>query len=223
MNYISYIRVSTKKQGKSGLGLEAQKAIIENFCKDWTLKKEFKEVESGKDIFNRPVLKDAIKYAKKNKCVLVVAKLDRLSRDVEHIFKLKKQLGELLKSCDLPNTDSLTLSIFAGLAQREREIISIRTKVALAQKKKQGVKLGTVENLTQKGRNKGVKSIIKKAQLNENNKRSMELIRLYKSNGMTLQEIADNLNNAGFKTSTGKQFHKTTVSRLYKRYLKNNS
>lgn len=219
MKYVSYLRVSTKAQGRSGLGLEAQKEVIKHFTTDGTIIAQYVEVESGKDIDNRIELKKAIAKAKKENAFLIVAKLDRLSRDVEHIFKIKKQLGDLFKSCDLPNTDSLTLSIFAGLAQREREIIGIRTKVALAQKKKQGVKLGKIENLTSKGRAKGVKAIKRKALNNENNKRSMELISLYKSQGLTLEKIANKLNDNGFKTSTGKQFHKTTVSRLHKRFL----
>lgn len=219
MKYVAYLRVSTKKQGRSGLGLEAQKEVIKHFTSDGTVISEFIEVESGKDIDNRIELKKAIAKAKKEKAFLIVAKLDRLSRDVEHIFKIKKQLGDLFKSCDLPNTDSLTLSIFAGLAQREREIIGIRTKVALAQKKKQGVKLGKIENLTSKGRAKGVKAIKAKALKNENNQRSMELIQLYKSQGLTLEQIANKLNDNGFKTARNKSFHKTTVSRLYKRFL----
>lgn len=219
MKYVAYLRVSTKKQGRSGLGLEAQKEVIKHFTKDGSIIGEFIEVESGKDIDNRSELKKAIAKAKKESAFLIVAKLDRLSRDVEHIFKIKKQLGDLFKSCDLPNTDSLTLSIFAGLAQREREIISIRTKVALAQKKKQGVKLGKVENLTSKGRKKGVKALKTKALKNENNKRAMELISLYKNQGLTLEQIANNLNANGFKTARNKAFHKTTVSRLHNRYL----
>ncbi|MFK7983226.1 MAG: recombinase family protein, partial [Saprospiraceae bacterium] len=136
-NYIAYYRVSTEKQKKSGLGLESQKAIIQHFSEidKATIVKEFTETESGKAIDNRPQLQQAINYCLKNGYTLIVAKLDRLSRDVEHIFQIKKKLGKLFISCDLPNTDSLTLSIFAGIAQRERELISIRTKLALKAKK----------------------------------------------------------------------------------------
>lgn len=158
--YIPYLRVSTETQKRSGLGLEAQRAIIEHYAKvdGAELGKEFVETESGKDIDNRPILKEAIEYCLENSFVLVVAKLDRLSRDVEHIFSIHKRLDGLFKSCDLPTTDSLTLSIFAGLAQREREIISIRTKQALKAKKEKGIKLGKPENFNNNGRDR--KSVV---------------------------------------------------------------
>ncbi|RRB06840.1 recombinase family protein [Larkinella rosea] len=110
------------------------------------INKVFIETESGKDIEDRPILREAIQYAQAKKYTLTVAKLDRLSRDVEHFFRMQKQLGSLFKSCDLPTTDALTLSIYAGIAQRERELISIRTKQALQTKKKQGEKLGKLSN-----------------------------------------------------------------------------
>ena len=114
-------------------------------------------------------LQSAIEYAQTHKMVLVVTKLDRLSRDVEHIFKTQKQLGTYFKSCDLPNTDALTPSIYAGIAQRKRELISIRTRHALQAKKKQGAKLGNLSNLTQKGREAASVSLSQKAKTNQNN------------------------------------------------------
>jgi DNA invertase Pin-like site-specific DNA recombinase len=215
-SYVPYLRVSTKGQERSGLGLEAQRAVIEHFAKLDNAKiiKEFVEAESGKDIENRPTLKEAIQFCQKNNFVLVVAKLDRLSRNVEHIFKIQNKLGDLFKSCDLPSTDSLTLSIFAGLAQREREIISIRTKLALKAKKDRGEKLGKPENLTTEGRRLGVEKIKEKAGQNPNNRRAKSLILKCKNEGMTLEKIAEELNQNGFTTARGKAFHKTTVSRL---------
>ena len=218
--YVAYYRVSTKKQKKSGLGLDAQKAIVEHYTATdgADLVKEYTEAESGKSIENREILKSAIEYCLKHDYVLVVAKLDRLSRDVEHIFTIKKKLGDNFKSFDLPNTDSLTLSIFAGLAQRERELISIRTKAALKQKKKQGIKLGNPQHLTDRAREAGVIRVKKKARQNINNKRAMSMVVKCKSEGMSLKAIADELNSNGFLTSQGKQFYKTTVQRLYQRY-----
>lgn len=219
MNYVSYIRVSTKGQERSGLSFDAQKAIIEHYAEieKAEIVKEFIETESGKTIENRPILKEAIQYAQDYKCVLVVAKLDRLSRDVEHIFKIQKQLGSFFKSCDLPTTDALTLSIHAGIAQRERELISIRTRQALEAKKRKGEKLGTINNLTIAGRKAG--GIINKinATNNKNNKRAKAIILEYKAKGMSLKSIIDSLNNNGFYTATGKKFHKTTVSRIFKK------
>lgn len=219
--YIAYLRVSTKKQERSGLGLEAQRAIIEHYTKieEATVVHEFIESESGKTIENRPKLKEAIQLCKTYNYILVVAKLDRLSRDVEHIFSIKRELGDNLKSCDLPSTDSMTLSIFAGIAQRERELISIRTKAALKVKKQQGVKLGTPANLTNAARAKGTAAIKRKAAANNNNRLATALIEKCKREEMTLQAIADELNHHGFKTARGKQFHKVSVSRLVRQIM----
>ncbi|WP_337045213.1 recombinase family protein [Emticicia sp. 17c] len=217
--YLAYIRVSTKGQERSGLGLEAQKAIINYYAdiENAIVIDTFIETESGKEIENRPKLNEAINYCLKHNTILVVAKLDRLSRDVEHIFNIHKRLGDKFKSCDLPVTDALTLSVFAGLAQREREIISIRTKLALEAKKKQGVKLGKPENLTAEARRKGVEAIKAKAKRNSYNRVATALIEKCKRENKTLQEIADELNQNGFKTSQGKLFNPISVSRLYKR------
>ncbi|RAJ89911.1 DNA invertase Pin-like site-specific DNA recombinase [Larkinella arboricola] len=218
MKYVSYIRVSTKGQERSGLSFDAQKAIIEHYAQidKAEIAAEFIETESGKDIENRPILKEAIQYAQANKCVLVVAKLDRLSRDVEHIFKIQKQLGSLFKSCDLPTTDALTLSIYAGIAQRERELISIRTRQALQAKKRQGAKLGKLSNLTYEGRSAGGAARSSKAKVNQNNQRAKALIRVCREKGMSLAQIAEHLNINGFTTSTGKPFHKVGIGRQVK-------
>lgn len=216
MNYISYIRVSTKGQERSGLSFEAQKAIIEHYAQidKVEIVREFIETESGKDIENRPILKEAIQYALKHRYILVVAKLDRLSRDVEHIFKIHKEMGSLLKSCDLPTTDALTLSIYAGIAQRERELISIRTRQALQAKIRGGAKLGKMSNLTDKGRRAGTLARSYKAQSNQNNQRAKAFVHICRQKGMSLAEIAEQLNSNGFSTATGKKFKKMTVSRI---------
>jgi len=217
--YVSYLRVSTQEQKKSGLGMEAQRAIIAHFAgaDQAEVIQEFVETESGKDIENRPVLQEAIRFCQENGYTLIVAKLDRLSRDVEHIFKIQKQLGEQFKSCDLPSTDSLTLSIFAGLAQREREIISIRTKQALKAKKAQGVILGRPENFSDQGRRAGTLSRSEKAKENPYNKRALVLIGHCRAKGLSFAKIADELNGNGFVTVTGKAYHKTTVKILFDR------
>jgi len=216
MNYVSYIRVSTKGQQRSGLSFDAQKAIIDHYAQidKAEIAAEFIETESGKDVENRPILREAIQYAQAHKCILVVAKLDRLSRDVEHIFRIQKRLGALFKSCDLPTTDALTLSIYAGIAQRERELISIRTCQALQAKKKQGAVLGKLANLTNAGRSAGGVARSDKAKANQNNQRATALIRVCREKGMSLAKIAEHLNKNGFHTSTGQKFHKSTVSRV---------
>lgn len=211
--YVCYYRVSTKGQEKSGLGLQAQKGIIEHYAiiDKAEIVKEYTETQSGKYIENRPILKEAINYCKKNGCMLVVAKLDRLSRNVKDVFTIQEQLGEQFKSCDLPSTDTLTLSIFAGIAQRERELISIRTKLALRAKKDRGEKLGIIKNLTSEGRALGTNRAKENARNHPSNKIARELISKYRAEGYSFQEIANKLNENGLKTVTGKEYKKGTI------------
>ena len=140
--YVMYIRVSTQKQGRSGLGLESQMKICNDFisanggeCVDI-----FKDVESGTHR-DRKGLLAAVEYCKKNGCALVLAKLDRLARDVEFCFKVVNT-GIEIHFCDMPSVNTLLLGVFATVAQYERELTSDRTKKALAVKKEQGCKLG---------------------------------------------------------------------------------
>ena len=140
--YVVYIRVSTRKQGDSGLGLEAQRKICNEYIKaeGGTMVAEFKDVESGTHR-DRKGLADAIAYCKRNACTLVIAKLDRLARDVEFCFKVVN-MGIDIHFCDMPILNSLLLGVFASVAQYERELTSERTKKALAAKKMRGEKTG---------------------------------------------------------------------------------
>ena len=219
MEYVVYYRVSTKKQGKSGLGLAAQKIQVTNFLKDDdSILSEFTDIDSGKND-NRVELQKAIDHAKKNNAKLLIAKLDRLSRNVSFIFHLRDSKVDFV-CCDLPDANTLTIGIFATMAQHEREIISKRTKAALQVRKARGYKLGTPKNLTNEGRSKAWQTTRDKATNNANNRRAaMMICELYGT--MSLQAIADKMNDGGFKTSTGKAFHKTSVSRIYKRYCLN--
>ncbi len=220
--FVAYYRVSTDKQERSGLGLDAQKQIVEHYVDKYKglIVKQFNETQSGKGIEKRKELKQALSYCIENNFCLIVAKLDRLSRDVEHTFKIKKQLGSnSLICCDLPNTDSLTLSIFSGLAQREREIISIRTSQALKQLKKKGVKLGKTENFSDEGRAKGRRVLSEKAKNDLNNRKATPLIVEYRKSGLSYNKISGALNENGFTTSKGKKFYASSVKRLYDRYL----
>ena len=143
VEYVVYYRVSTQKQGKSGLGLAAQKEAVNNFINtipNAKNLKEFVEVESGKNA-ERPELGTAIEYAKQNHATLLVAKLDRLSRDLHFITTLEKS-GVDFVCADMPDANRLTIHLIASIAQHERELISQRTKAALHQAKKRGVKLG---------------------------------------------------------------------------------
>lgn len=140
--YATYLRVSTQRQGAQGLGISAQRGMCENFIKQNKGKqvREFMDVESGTHR-DRKGLWQAIDYCKKNGCSLVIAKLDRLARDVEFTFKVINT-GIDIHFTDMPIVNSMVLGVFAAVAQYEREMCSLRTKQALAVKKAQGCRLG---------------------------------------------------------------------------------
>lgn len=150
--YAIYTRVSTQKQGRSGLGLESQQNICMKFITDkgGEFVREFRDVESGTHR-DRKGLTDAIAYCKSNDCALVFAKLDRLARDVEFCFKVVNT-GIEIHFCDMPQVNTLLLGIFATVGQYERELVSSRTKQALAVKKSQGCKLGAASDIYQQNR-----------------------------------------------------------------------
>jgi DNA invertase Pin-like site-specific DNA recombinase len=140
--FVSYLRVSTARQGRSGLGLEAQRKAVEDFLNggNWQLVKEFVEVESGKRA-DRPQLEKAFQLCRLIGAKLVIAKLDRLSRDAHFLLGLEKAGVEFV-AADMPQANRLTIGIMAVMAQHEREMISTRTKAALQAAKRRGVKLG---------------------------------------------------------------------------------
>jgi DNA invertase Pin-like site-specific DNA recombinase len=140
--FIAYFRVSTDRQGKSGLGLAAQREAVMSYLNGgrWTLIEEFTEVESGKHA-DRPELKAALAACKKLKAKLVIAKLDRLSRNLAFIATLMESGVEFV-AADMPHANKLTIHILAAVAEHERQMISERTKAALAAAKKRGQQLG---------------------------------------------------------------------------------
>ena len=142
MKTVHYYRVSTKQQGRSGLGLEAQRKTVEAYCasRNANMLAEFTEVESGKNS-KRPQLKAAMDYCKLTGATLVVAKVDRLSRNAAFLNSLMDS-GLSVAFADMPNADRLVIGIMAQLAQWETEQISKRTKDALAATKARGTKLG---------------------------------------------------------------------------------
>jgi len=221
MKYIAYYRVSTKKQGISGLGLDAQKTAVEKYtnnCTDCILS-EYTDIESGKNN-DRPELKKAIDEAKKLNAKLLIAKLDRLSRNAAFIFTLKESKVNFI-CADMPNANSVTIGIMAVLAQDERERISQRTKSALAELKKQGKVLGSPQNLNSKAIMKGLKSRQLNATNNSNNKKATALIISFKNEGYSFYEITKKLNELEFKTRRGNLFQQTQVQRLFNRAIQN--
>ncbi|MBI4847654.1 MAG: recombinase family protein [Nitrospirae bacterium] len=216
-HFVTYYRVSTKKQGESGLGLAAQKNIVEQFAKPkGKIIAEFTEIESGKKR-HRLELEKAISYTKDHHAVLLIAKLDRLSRDVEFIFSLKNS-GINFVCADMPEMNTLTIGIFAVMAQHEREMISKRTKEALAAKKRLGFSLGSPKNLTRQAQCKGAQMQTQKAKGLSVNKQAFAVIRGLREQGFSFLSIAQKLNDCGLHTAKGKQFHAITVQRIYRMF-----
>lgn len=216
MNYVGYFRVSTKRQN---LGLDAQLKTVCDYVNsvNGTLIKTFKEKESGKEN-NRIELFKAIDYCRLNKATLVIAKLDRLSRNVSFIFALR-DANIPFYCCDIPHLNTLSLGVYAVIAQDEREKISERTKLALEVKKRLGYKLGSpVACFTKSMRDKAALVNSNKANVNPNNKRAYLIITSMMDKKMSLRKIAKYLNDNDFRTSKNCLFTAAAVARLIKRY-----
>lgn len=215
---VAYRRVSTDKQGRSGLGLEGQTAAIDAHVKatGCTLLSTYTEVESGKRA-DRPELRKAIAHAKRAGATLVIAKLDRLSRNVAFLAGLMES-GVDFVACDNPHANRLTIHILAAVAEDEAVRISERTKAALKAYKARGGKLGT-NNLTDEGRVKGNARAaeVVKAKATEAYADLADDIRAMKAEGLTLRAIADRLNSEGHTTRTGSQWSQVQVKRVLDR------
>lgn len=217
MNYISYIRVSTTRQGISGLGLQAQKSAVKNFLKpEDNLIAEFQEIESGKNN-ERTRLKQAIQRCKELNATLLIAKLDRLSRNVSFIYTLRDSKIDFV-CADMPNASPVTIGIMAVLAQDERERISQRTKSALAELKLKGVKLGKPENLTDYSRERSLQVRQDNASNNINNRLATALIISMRKENRSYSAIAEELNISGYTTRRNNNFSAMSVKRLYDRH-----
>lgn len=213
MKYVCYYRVSTKGQGISGLGLNDQRMIVERFLREGdVIIEEYTEVESGRRSA-RPIMLEAIRSCQRQGAKLLIAKLDRLSRNVVFVMTLRDS-GVDFVACDLPDANTLTVGIMVTFAQHEAERGSERTKAALAQKKAQGFKLGKPENLTKTAIDKGRAIRIKNAKTHKANIQAKELAKLYRNMGMTFQAIADKLNQSHYLTRRQNLFDKKAVYRL---------
>ncbi|WP_375436399.1 recombinase family protein [uncultured Hymenobacter sp.] len=210
--FVAYYRVSTARQGASGLGLEAQRATVQAFAKDAFILREFVEVESGKRN-HRPQLRDAIAQAKAVGATLLIAKLDRLSRNAGFIFALRDS-GVDFTCCDMPDANTLTVGIFAVLAQHERETISKRTKEALKAKKARGAQLGSPANLTDLARHNSIAVRQQKRRALLATRYALSLITVLHQQGQSYSSIARQLNAEGFLTAQGKAYSHTQVCRL---------
>jgi len=160
--FVAYYRVSTARQGASGLGLEAQRHAVMQFLNGgkWTMVEEFVEIESGRRS-DRPKLTDALVACRLQGATLVVAKLDRLARNAHFLLGLKDAGVEFI-CVDMPAANRLTVGIMAMVAEEEARMLSARTKAALAAAKRRGTKLGKPENLTNEARRKGTSASVKR-------------------------------------------------------------
>jgi len=206
--YVAYFRVSTEKQGKSGLGLAAQHSLIERFLTDGDeVIAEFVEVQSGKND-ERVELWKAINHAKRNDAKLLIAKLDRFSRKVSFIASIMEQ-GIGLVVAEMPNATDFQLHIFAALAQEERRLISERTRNALAEAKKRGVQLG---------KNGKVLAERNRKAADERAEELRPIIMPMVEQGLSLSEIARRLNDMEIQTIRGARFHAEQVRLILQRF-----
>lgn len=204
--HVAYLRVSTQQQGRSGLGLESQQATVARYKPVET----FVEVESGKRS-DRPELAKALAYCRKTGATLVVAKLDRLARNVLFTATLMESGADFI-ACDLPNANRLTIHIMAAVAENEARLISERTKGALAAAKARGVKLGNPKNLTTVAARKGCRRNVAAAK--EHRRDILPVAQKLRDAGRTLTEIAETLTGRGLLTRRGKAWSATAVMRL---------
>lgn len=213
-SYVAYYRVSTRAQGNSGLGLQAQQTAVAGYVKG-TVIAEYTEVESGKNN-QRLQLTAAIDHAKRVGATLIIAKLDRLSRNASFIFALRDS-GVQFQCVDMPDANTLTIGIFATLAQHERELISSRTRAALAAKIAQGAQLGSPQNLTLEAQRKGAAANRQQAINHPEARKAVGLAKRLRQDKKTYEQIAAELNECGFKTAQGHSFHGMQVKRLLDR------
>ena len=211
--FVSYYRVSTAKQGRSGLGLESQKAAVETYLHQHSGVElaSFVEVESGK-LNSRPQLEAALLRCRQTRATLLVAKLDRLSRNASFLLNLRDS-GVKFQALDIPEANTLTLGILATLAQHERELISARTKAALAARRARGLPLGTPRDLSAYAKRAGrMGRAVNTAKARERAQEIAPQIAEARAAGYTsLRQIAEFLNAREITTPRGKAWTATAV------------
>lgn len=215
--FIAYFRVSTARQGASGLGLDAQRKAVTDYLNGgaWELIEEFVEVESGKRN-DRPELAKAIAACRKHKATLVIAKLDRLARNVAFVSSLMEAGVDFL-AVDMPTANRLTIHILAAVAEHEREMISARTKAALAAAKARGRKLGWAINSRRDDQLKAARkgASVRRSRASAQADNVLPIIRQIEASGAeTLQQVADALNARGVPTARGGSWYPATVARI---------
>ena len=201
--YVAYFRVFTDSQGASGWGLDAQRLAVFKFVVTGQLLAEFTEIESGRRHTNRPQLAAAIAECRRQRATLVIAKLDRLARNVHFISGLMES-GVDFVAVDMPTANRLTIHILAAVAKHEREIISQKTKAALAEAKRRGTQLGNprIEEARR------FAAVVNRTPIASD---ALQLMRDLKAKGKPLREIASQLNRLNIRTGRGNSWYASTV------------
>lgn len=214
---IAYYRVSTQKQGASGLGLEAQRSSVEAYARanGLDIVAEFTEIETGTRKRKRKEIYKAMSETQRVNGVLLIAKLDRLARNVHFISGLMES-GVNFVAVDMPNVTKLTLHILAAVAEEEARLISARTKEALESARKRGVKLGAPQNMTPEAQRAGATA--NKERAIEAYNSDIDYIRILRDEKhLSYRAIAEKLNARKKSTRKGKEFKAMTVKRLLDR------
>jgi DNA invertase Pin-like site-specific DNA recombinase len=209
-DFVAYYRVSTDRQGESGLGLEAQRTAVARFIQGASLLGEFHEIESGKNHTNRPQLAAALALCRTSRATLVIAKLDRLARDVHFISGLMKA-GVDFVAVDMPQANKLTVHILAAVAEHEREAISQRTKAALQAAKARGTRLGNPRWQESIGRARTARNPTPVSPA------VVAAITERRAQGLPLRRIAQQLNDLGVRTPKGNRWHPETINTVLAR------
>src|SRR4051812_9506841 len=217
---VAYYRVSTKQQHRSGLGIEAQRAAVTRFAEaeGFTIIAEYVEAETGKGadaLDRRPHLASALAAAKTAKCSVLVSKLDRLSRDVAFVAGLMAQRVPFIVAELGRDADPFMLHLYAALAEKERRLISDRTRAALAAKKQQGATLGNPTNIAAAG---AIGRQALRAEADRFAKNLLPIIRTIQAAGpIGMVSIAKLLNERGIRTARGGQWHVSSVANVLAR------
>ena len=220
---VAYFRVSTQRQQRSGLGIEAQRAAVARFAEaeQITIIGEYVEAETGKGtdaLDRRPQLAAALASARSNKCSVLVSKLDRLSRDVAFVSGLMAQRVPFIVAELGRDADPFMLHLYAALAEKERRLISERTKAALAAKKANGARLGNPKNLTAAG-SIGRQALVAGADAFAASR--LPIVQALQSSGATtLQALTNGLNERGVRSARGSRWHVSSVTNLLSRTRK---
>ena len=218
MQYVAYYRVSTKGQGESGLGLDGQKAVVQHFASG-EIVAEYTEIASGKSLDRRPQLEAALALCVEKGYTLIVGKADRLSRSVVDALNTFDRLSGRLVCCDCPNTDRFTLTIIFAVAERERELISIRTKAALA-----ALRIREGKQIIN-GAPKGVDTSAAVKRSGEVRRAAADaaalpvasLVMDWRADGYSMDLICRKLDRAGYKTPRGTAHTRCSVARVIAR------